>query len=345
MLPVSVTGLETEFQRNIDALSLSLIKVFSLKFKQEVPNLSNPLMRWLDFRLRYIDPQPRQIILSNKFPKRGMPQNTKSAFKKICKLIEAGRDINPYQGRGLILRNDFSGERHDARTDLLWADWDIYHLHLSNEPIPPNQYFSRPADYLAFCLVGGNLIAFIDILRHPSKEGFANPELIETVAQNWPRYMDQFQLHGISPSRGHTQDEIHTLRSNGCTPSLTINNTAYIGPGMGITSAATPTKVTLTADRVRAFARDLAVAVQDPSGSFRTETITALEEQAEFSLAPTAHGLVVYEAKSQHAFHLPESQPYKAPTPMEAFHDLLLPKWACQALVASTVDTVVLPAN
>lgn len=336
MQPESVTELEAEFQRNIDSLSSSLIEVFSLKFKQEVPNLSDPLMRWLDFRLRYIDPQPRQIVLSGKFPKRGLPQNTKSAFKKICALIKSGGDINPYQGRGLILRNDFSGERHDARTDLLWADWGIYHLHLSSEPIPQDQYFSRSADYLAFCLVGGNLVAFIDVLRHPSKEGFANPELIETVARNWPRYIDQFKLHGIAPSRRHTQEEIHTLRSNGCSPSLTINNTAYMGPGMGITSAATPTKVTLTADRVRAFARDLALAVQDPRGSFRTEAITALVGPPEFSLAPTAHGLVVYEAKSKHAFRLPESEPYKAPTPMEAFHDLLLPSWARQALVASS---------
>lgn len=336
MQPLSVTELEEEFQRNIDSLSSSLIRVFSLKFKQEVANLSDPLLRWLDFRLRYIDPQPREIVLSGKLPKRGLPQNAKSAFNKICKLIKAGGDINPYQGRGLILRNDFSGERHDARTDLLWADWGIYHLHLSSEPIPQDQYFSRSADYLAFCLVGGNLVAFIDVLRHPSKEGFANPELIETVAQNWPRYMEQFKLQGISPNRKHTQEEIHALRSNGYSPSLTINNSAYMGPGMGITSAATPTKVTLTADRVRVFARELAGAVQDPSGSFRTEAIAALEGPPEFSLVPTEHGLVVYEAKSRHAFRLAESAPYKAPTPLEAFHDLLLPRWACQALVASS---------
>lgn len=337
MQPVSPTELEAEFQRNIDLLSASLIEVFSLKFKQEVPNLSNPLMRWLDFRLRYVDPQPRQIVLSNKFPKRGLPQNAKSAFKNLCKLIKTGGDINPYQGRGLILRNDFSGERHDARTDLLWADWGIYHFHLSNEPIPNGQYFSRSADYLAFGLVGGNLIAFIDVLRHPSKEGFANPELIETVAKNWPKYMDQFKLNGIAPSRKHTQAEIHTLRSNGCSPSLTINNTAFMGPGMGLTSAATPTKVTLTSDRVREFARGLALAVCDPNGAFRTEEITKLEVPPAFSLAPTEYGLVVYETNTKHAFRLPEAAPYKAPTPMEAFHDLVLPTWACRALISKSI--------
>ncbi len=294
-------------------------------------------MRWLDFRFRYVDPQPRQVVLSNRFPKRNLPQNTKAAFKQLCKIIKTGGDINPYQGRGLTLRNDFSGERHDARTDLLWADWGVYHFHLSSEPIPNGQYFSRSADYLAFCLVGGNLVAFVDVLRHPSKEGFANPELIETVAANWPEYMTQFKLNGIMPSRKHTQTEIHTLRSNGYSPSLNINNTAYMGPGMGLTSAGTPTKVTLASDRVRVFARNLAMAVCDSNGAFRTEEVRRLKVQPAFSLAPTAHGLVVYESNTKHAFRLPEAAPCQDPTPMEIFHDLVLPTWACKALTSRSI--------
>lgn len=326
--------LASEFQRNIDSISIELINAFSLKFKQDIPNLSSPLSRWLDFRFRYVDPQPRQIVLSKKFPKKNLPDSTKSAFKKICKLIRTGRDINPYQGRGLILRHDYSGGQRDARTDLLWADWGIHHFHLSNVPIPKDQYFSRPADYLAFCIVGGNLIAFIDVLRHPTKEGFANPDLIATVAANWPEYMNQFKLNGIIPGQPLTQAEIHGLRSNGCSPSLTINNATYMGPGMGLTSAVTPLKVTIAADRVREFTRELAVAVCDPSGQFRTEDILKLEVPPVFSLAPTARGLVVYESNTKHAFFLPKAAPYQAPTPMEGFHDLVLPNWACKALLS-----------
>jgi len=212
--------LNAEFQKNIDSIAAELIGTFSLKFKQEVPHLSNPLLRWLDFRFRYIDPQPRQIVFSRKFPKRKLPASTKAALKKISMLITSGIDINPYQGRGLTLRNDFSGERRETRTDLLWADWGIHHFHLSNEPIPTEQYFSRPADYLAFCLVGGNVVAFIDILPHPNKEGFANPELIQTVASSWPEYMKQFRLNGIDPGHEHTQSEIKTLRTAGLTPGI-----------------------------------------------------------------------------------------------------------------------------
>jgi hypothetical protein len=334
---LSTNELIDEFQLNIDDIATNLIGTFSLKFKQEVPNLSSPLLRWLDFRLRYVDPQPRQIAFSRKFPKRGLPDSTKKAFKKFCERIEKGGDINPYQGRGLILRNDFSGDRNDTRTDLLWADWGIHHFHLSNEPLSKDQYFSRSADYLAFCLVGGNLIAFIDILRHPDKkEGFANPELIRTVASSWPDYMAQFKLNGIAAGRQHhTQTEIHSLRANGCSPSLNIKNVAYFSPGMGITSAATPLRVTLSYDRVRELTRDLARCVCDAGGPFCTPEISALKSPPKFSLIYTPSGLAVFEAHARHTFLLPEALQNKEPTPWEALHDLILPKWALKALLSS----------
>lgn len=336
MNPLSAHELDSEFQRNIDSIATSLIAVFSLKFKQEVPNLSNPLLRWLDFRFRYIDLQPRHVVFSNKFPKRKLPINTKVALKNFAKLIKKGQDINPYQGRGLTLRNDISGERNEARTDLLWADWGIHHFHLSNAPIPADQYFSRPADYLAFCLVGGNLVAFIDVLRHPDKEGFANPELIKIVESNWPNYMKQFRINGIIPSREHTQAEIHTLRTGGVTPSLNINNVAYMSPGMGLTSASTPMKVTIAHDHVRVYVRDLAVSVCDPSGPFRTPEISNLSVSPSFSLIPTPSGLGVYESNTGHAFLLPIAKPNQKASTWGTIHDLVLPTWACESLVASS---------
>ena len=123
---LSETALADKFQRNIDDIATNLIGAFSLKFKQEVGNLSNPLLRWLDFRYRYIDPMPRPVVYSNKFPKQNLPKSARQGLKHIRRLIEKGKDINPYQGRGLMLRNDISGEKKDARTDLLWADWGTH---------------------------------------------------------------------------------------------------------------------------------------------------------------------------------------------------------------------------
>ncbi len=334
MTSLSKNELVAEFQRNVDAIATELICAFSLKFKQEVVNLSDPLMRWLDFRYRYVDPQPRQVVFSKKFPKRNLPTSTKTALENVVRLIKKGGDINPYQGRGLTLRNDISGERNETRTDLLWADWGIHHFHLSNELIPSDRYYSRSADYLAFCLVGGNLVAFIDVLPHPDKEGFANPKLIHTVASNWPDYMKQFRLNGITPNHKYTQAEIHTLRTNGTASILNINGAAYMGPGMGVTTASTPTKITIGYNHVREYTRNLAALVCEPEGAFRTPEIADLSVPPNFSITPTPAGLSVYESQTGCAFLLPSAKPSRKAGVLETFHELVLPPWACKSLVA-----------
>ena len=325
--------LAKSFQRDIDSIATSLIEHYSLKFQQDIDHLSSPLMRWLDFRFRYVDPFPREVVYSNKFPKTELNAEASSALQKLEESVKTGTDINPYQGRGLILRNDSSGERKDARTDLLWADWGIHHFHLSNEPIPSHQYFSKPADFLVFCLVCGNVVAIIDVLPHPNREGFANPTLIETVFENWPDYMAQFRLNGILPDGHKSQQEIHALRSNGVNASLSFKGSAYLSPGLGVSSASTPMKLVMVHDRLQAHVRDLARLVSDVNSQFRTPEITALDSPS-FSLARTANGLAIYEKNTKQAFLLPESEVGKPAGLLQIIHDLVLPRWACQSLDA-----------
>lgn len=184
MSQLDANTIATKFQDDVNQISSNFIAAYALKFKQEIDHLNSPLHRWLDFRFRYVDPQPRQAVFSDKFPKANLPMHIQAGLEYIIGLIQSGSDINPYQGRGLIFRNDSSGLKKDTRTDLLWADWGILHFHLTTDPIPDGQFFSRPADYLAFCIVGGDIVAFIDVLPHPSAKGFANPELMKTVYRN-----------------------------------------------------------------------------------------------------------------------------------------------------------------
>lgn len=323
------------FRDNVDTLVSSLIVGYGLRFKQDVPHLSSPLMRWLDFRYRYIDPIPRPVVWSNQFPARraALPNDVNAALEKITAMMIAGENLNRYQGRGLTLRNDSSGDNRVTRTDLLWADWGIHHLHLSNDPLPDDQFFSRPADYLLFCLIGGNVVAIIDVLRHPDKEGFSNPELMRTVASSWPDYMKRFRLNGVLAGEARTQAELHALRSAGVLSPYVIDGAAYLPPGGGITTASTPTQLTHGYDRIQATIRALASAVADPGGSFRTRQISELRMPPDFSLAPTPRGLAVYESRTGHAFELPLARPCEKASDLGIFHDLVLPVWALEAII------------
>ncbi|SIQ57560.1 hypothetical protein SAMN05880558_10483 [Aeromonas sp. RU39B] len=332
---MDASELHKKFYKNINSIAESLIELYSLKFKKDAPGLNDPLMRWLDFRLRYVDTHAREITLSNKFPKKDLPCDAQNALLKFCKMIEEGDDINPYQGRGLVLRHDTSGDKRDSRTDLLWADWGIHHFHLSDAPIPQGQYFSKSADYLLFCLISHDVVAFIDVLLHPSKEGFSNKGLIETLVLNWPDYMDRYKLKGIL-SNGESQcseSEIYELRKSGITPCMTINNEVYMGPGLGLTTASTSVRVGAVRGQVSKFIRGLAVEVTDPKGRFRTKDILQLGEFSDFSIVLTPNGLAVYEANTEHAFLFPRSSPYKIPTLMENIHDLIFPNWARETLL------------
>ncbi|MBL0457120.1 hypothetical protein JD499_07845 [Aeromonas enteropelogenes] len=333
---MAVSELQIKFYQDVRYISERLNQIFSLKFKKEIPHLSNPLMRWLDFRLRYVDVQPRKVILSNAFPKKDLPTDAQNALHNFVKMIESGYDLNPYQGRGLKLRNDTSSDKCDARTDLLWADWGIHHFHLSDEPIPQDRYFSKAADYLLFCLIFGDEVACIDVLRHPTKAGFANDELIETMVESWPDYMNQFKLNGILPGteNKYKQDELHELRASGITTCLTIKDDVYIGPGMGLTMASTSVKVAQTAARVGKLIRELATEVFDPKGIYAPKEIHLLGKSPDFSIVMTPRGLAVYEANTEYAFLLPHSSHENDPKVM-SLHDIIFPRWACEQLLLS----------
>jgi hypothetical protein len=330
--------LKAKFQSNVDGLVEDLVSVFGLKFNQQVDNLNSPLLRWIDFRLRFVDPQPRNIVFSDQFPKCRLPEDAVLGLDTLCRLVSDGGDINPYQGRGLIMRHDTSGDRREDRTDLLWADWGIHHFHLSAKPIPDSQYFSLPADYLCFCIVGGDTVALIDVLPHPSKSGFSNPDLMEVIHRNWPTYLDRFVLKGIvglSKEGDWSQEQFHSLRINGVCAPFSIGDKAYLGPGMGITTASTSLKGTIASDRVRDLVDQLAALVSNPEGQFQVFARQNDISNPDFSLLMTLDGLGVYEKNTGHGFLLSRSQDTSSPGHFEELLDLLAPAWAATRLLSS----------
>lgn len=337
MPAIDKAAINTRFQTDVDKIATDLIAAYALKFGQEVENLNSPLHRWLDFRFRFVDPQPRQIAFSDRFPKTDLPPDARAGLAYLVGLIQQGSDINPYQGRGLTLRNDTSGEKRDARTDLLWADWGIFHFHLTAEPIPNDQFFSKPSDYLAFCIVGGDVVAFIDVLRHPDKQGFANPELMEVVHRNWPAYLGQFEVRGVlaGGEGSRTQEEVHNLRSNGVCSFLTLGGKVYMGPGMGVTSASTSTRISLVANRVRRCVDALVDMVCDPLGQFQTEIARHTVNEPRFSLAMTPAGLAVYEEATTIAFPLPKKRDGEESTFLDELRNLISPDWAVAHLMSA----------
>ncbi|MNG96012.1 hypothetical protein D3C81_212890 [compost metagenome] len=316
------------FQKNIDDIALILIRKFGLRFKREEEKLSCPLDRWLDFRCRYIAPLPRKIALSNAFPKASLPPSAQRGLSSLLRKFTTGENVNPYQGRGLIIRNDTSGSKKHARTDLLYADWNMLHFHLSDEIIPSGQFFSKPADYLAFCMIGGDVVAVVDVLPHPDRAGFANTDLFATLANSWPQYIAQYELNGILAGNTFSSSDISQLREAGVTTFIEHDGKVYMGPGGGITSAGTSLRVGRSSDYLRDTADMLANMVDDPHGQFQMHPVIKEISEPDFMLALDCRGLCVRENTSQIHFLIKRPVANQEPTRFEAMSDMLVPEWA-----------------
>lgn len=123
-------GLAKTFLSDVECIAEGFIKCFDLAFNQEEPILADPLCRWVDFVLRYVEPVPRRVEFSHEFWQR-TPEDLTTTVKRFAHRGANGQDINPYQGRGLTA-HDVSTKRSAQRTDLLWADWGIHHFHLTD---------------------------------------------------------------------------------------------------------------------------------------------------------------------------------------------------------------------
>ncbi|RDS79587.1 hypothetical protein DWU98_17510 [Dyella monticola] len=314
------------FKQDVDAIAGVLIEVFGLRFKKEVEHLSDPLERWFDFACRFVPPLPRQVIFSDQFPKQ-LPSDAKRGLKHFLRRVCRGEDINPYQGRGLKLRHDTSGADRTARTDFLYASWNVLHFHLSNQPIPRERYFSKPADWLAFCVVTNEQLGLIDVVRHPAIKGFSDPAIFEALARNWPDYVEPHRMKGVLPGRAPTQDEIHEMRMRGGNPAYVHNGHAYIGPGGGYSAAGTPMKTAKIMMHLTRALDWLAEYVWDSSSPYQQHERLLDVTAPRFALRLYPEGLGLFEEKTSTFFAHPRQD---APSmgSVRWLSDMLLPPWA-----------------
>jgi hypothetical protein len=324
------------FQKDITAVARELISAFDLKYEEDDPNLSSPLLRWLDFRRRYIESFPRAIIRSTKFP-RTLDTSVETALGHIEGLITSGADINPYQSKGLALHNDTSSAKRQLRTDLLLADWGIHHLHLTTNPIQTGKFFSDRSEWLLFCIFGKDFAGLVDV-RHHGEEGlFSDQTLLETVIESWPELVEKFRLKDMRPASdtGPTSQETASLRKGGVSSFIKVGNEFYFGPGMGVTTASTSTMVSMSLMRINRLVNELAKLFSDPTNNVLQELSNIKISDPDFHLGISPSGLCVHERKSNRAYVLPRMNSVDNGNWLAELNERFAPMWAVQRFIAN----------
>lgn len=325
------------FASDIEKIAQSLIDAFSLTFEETDPKLTDPLIRWLDYRLRYIDPRPRTIARSTGFDSR-VPAEASPALTDFVRTAEAGGNLNPYLTKS-VRSNDSSGTKRQLRTDALWADWGIHHAHLTTTPIAPGDEFSDRSSWLLFFIALPNELGLIDVRSHNEPGIFQAFDLIETAIRTWPGYFERYAMKGIvSLARPPATDatSIRQLRTGGVNTMVEVDGKVYIPPGLGMTTAATPLRTTLERDQVMQMVRK-AEEVLSLSGAL----VNAARENGKpppvLSLRVSDQGrLVAYSDTDQQTENLLAERPGN---PRSELEHKFLPKWAADRLVAYLAET------
>ena len=312
--------LASNFRRDIETIAQSLVGFCELSHAKAVPNLDDALLRWLDFRLRFVDPKPRPLVYSKIFAK-CRPRQIRRALRDFERRSLAGEDLNPFQGKGLTKHHDTSGLKRQSRTDLLWADWNIHHFHLGPRATGTSQYYAARTSQLLFAVVFDNAIACIDVGDHGSME---DRSLIEAFVRSWPDAAERYRLKGLLPGSSQlSAADIRHLRVGGVSSPLVVDGAVYM-PG-GITTASTPMNVSWASVRIDMGIEALALIAIDQVTRDRGAWGSA--DLPHISLAVTPQGIGIYDDRSDRCWRLPRGTAQLAGYPIGHWHDLMLPEW------------------
>ncbi|AMV48168.1 hypothetical protein [Paraburkholderia caribensis] len=325
------------FDSDVDRIAEKLIEAFCLKFEGADAQLNDSLIRWLDYRLRYIDPKPREVVRSIGFDGR-VPPEANHAFSNFIRIVETGGDLNPYVTK-TVKTNDSSGVKRQLRTDGLWADWNIHHAHLTETPLAAGAEFSDRSEWLLFFIALPTQIGLIDVRSHNEPGIFQAVDLVEKAIQSWPDHFEGYRLKGVA---GLTQppatdaNAIKSLRVGGVTSFLEIAGNVYMPPGLGVTTAATSTRVSLERDKVKRLAR-----AAGDFFSFHGELVRSSLEKGKphptLTLRVSDRGrLVAYCEAEKRTEGFPPNGRSTARTELE---ERLLPQWAADRLASHLAAT------
>ena len=330
-------------KEDIYKIAKYLVQLYGLK----ISNIRSPkdyLYRWMDFRLRYIDPKPRRVLLAKhlkpffqeilKKPWTGLADKT---LYELFVAIERGDDINKWQSSTLY-KNDTnhwsekSKNQKKNRTDLLWADWGIWHFNLRdiNTPLVKKSDLSL---WQIFFTVLDDSVLVIDICQHRNGDEWADQQMLEILHDNWPAYTERFELKGIIPPRKEdypTQQDLYELRTAGVNSPPCVGGKLFIGFGGGITTANTSTRVTQKMGTVLDCYFQIVDSLSINSEG-KLEFIESANKNNRVSLkaAISRDGLGFYYPEGNHFWFLTNRDQSDL---VGKLNNLFLPKWVMQKL-------------
>ena len=188
----------------------------------ETADLSRSVSRYLEMRIRRIEPVPREVHFSEEIhdslgnlSRETDPKVRVKALEAwgrvfyLRHLFESGDTVMPFLSREV---NNTEPKKPDG---LLW-DYAMHHLHLSRDD--DKSGFVKRSDWLLFAIVADQDVFFIDVRKHkdPERQGFewVRQDLLDIVHNNWPELTESRLLHGVAGSEVTNAEKLELRQKN-----------------------------------------------------------------------------------------------------------------------------------
>jgi hypothetical protein len=169
---------------------------------------------------RRIAPRVRSVHRSSEFDAAiaKLKPEEQAAASAIERKFLTGDDVNGH----LSVRS----LQPDARDELL-VDWRIHHLHLNLGPYKTNTRFLGRSGPLAFGHVTENDAYLLTVLGH---RNWTDRSLFEILVRRFPEAVESFELRGVAPDLGITDDVIRDCRALGVIYAFPVDGKSYRPP-------------------------------------------------------------------------------------------------------------------
>lgn len=326
-----------QLQMDIEEIAQDLVHAYGLTYTPTGTSADDKVLyRWIDYRLRHIAPQPRTVKRSSRFPIQNLPAEINEALSAIEARFTDGEDVNPYLSKTMI-GNDVNSTKSQRRTDGLWADWGINHIHLTTASLKPGDRFSARSGWLLFVRVYDDVVAFIDVRSHNESDLWTQDDLLKTFIDSWPEQAEPYRVTSLRVvSRPNSSDDIKQLRNAGITATVEHNGEHYFGPGGGVTSAVTSSAVTMACIEVLRNSRKLAAWLDAQDNKIRVDfnQLGVADPKFCFAISHTSGLVIVDRSRLDQPWALPEFDASGHRTSFGAIRHWLLPAWAVPTLIA-----------
>ena len=188
---------------------------------------------YFKWAMRFVPQNPRKIHRTSEF---SCPSKYKNGLKMLEEAVEAGKDLTPWQSRGM--------GRPCSKDGMLY-DWGIAHFHLGEKF---NDYgLIEGHNEVLFAIVDSDNFYELGIYLHGDWWEF---DLLNIIDRNWPQLLQAATIDGLDvQTAAKTKDDVKTLREGGVVTIVKLDSRRVIAPpGGGVATDGTPNKAVRAAD-------------------------------------------------------------------------------------------------